>query len=96
MKDLKTRLRGAYEQAAKHTQKASLQRKTYYDKKVRAGTLSVGDRVLVRILAYEGKHKIADRWDDKAYVVDSQPNPDRQTDKYFIDSKEKSLQTYLS
>ena len=42
VKDLKTRLRGVYEQAAKHTQKASLQQKTYYDRKARAGTLSVG------------------------------------------------------
>ena len=39
VKDLKTRLRGAYEQAAKHTQKAFLQQNTYYDGKASAGTL---------------------------------------------------------
>jgi hypothetical protein len=38
--------------------------------------LSVGDRVLVRVVAYDGKHKIADKWEDHPYLVIKQPNED--------------------
>jgi hypothetical protein len=34
-----------------------------------------GDRVLVKILAFEGKHKLANQWEE-IYVVSAQPNPD--------------------
>ena len=33
-----------------------------------------GDRVLVKIIAFEGKHKIADKWESEAYIVLKQPN----------------------
>jgi hypothetical protein len=32
--------------------------------------------VLVRVLAFEGKHKIANRWEEDVYIVATQPNPD--------------------
>jgi hypothetical protein len=51
-------------------------RREYYDLKVRAGVLCKGDRVLVRKLAFEGKHKLADKWESQAYVVLEQPNVD--------------------
>ena len=35
-----------------------------------------GDRVLMKIVAHSGKHKIADRWKDDAYTVLQQPNSD--------------------
>jgi hypothetical protein len=35
-----------------------------------------GDRVLVKIVAFEGKHKLANRWEEDIYVVSAQPNPD--------------------
>ncbi|KAL3841535.1 hypothetical protein ACJMK2_019662 [Sinanodonta woodiana] len=44
--------------------------------KARAATLQPGDRVLVKIVAFDGKHKISDRWETNAYIVESQPNPD--------------------
>ena len=34
----------------------------------------VGDRVLVKILVFDGKHKLSDKWSDEIYVVTEQPN----------------------
>ena len=34
-----------------------------------------GDLVLVKVVAFDGKHKIADRWENDTYAVLSQPNP---------------------
>lgn len=44
--------------------------------KVRGVDLQEGDRVLVKVVAFEGKNKIADRWEKDPYVILSQPNPD--------------------
>ena len=38
--------------------------------------LNPGDRVLVRILAHDGKHKLADKWENHAYIVAEHPNVD--------------------
>ena len=42
--------------------------------KVRGAVLSKGDRVLVKIVAFEGKHKLAKRWEKDPYIVIDQPN----------------------
>ncbi len=34
-----------------------------------------GDGVLVRATGFQGKHKLADRWEDKVYVAAGQPDP---------------------
>ena len=47
-----------------------------YDLRVRGATIEPGDRVLVKIMTFEGKHKLADRWKDEPYVVLQQPNPE--------------------
>ena len=47
-----------------------------YDLKVRGATLEVGDHVLVKTLAFDGKRKLADRWEEFAYIVISQRNKD--------------------
>ena len=44
--------------------------------KTRGATVQTGDRVLVKALAFDGKHKLADRWEEDPYVVLSQPNQD--------------------
>ena len=73
---LRERLKESYELATREAEKSRNQQKRAYDHRARAAVLSPGDRVLVRILAYEGKHKIADRWENEVYVVLEQPNMD--------------------
>ena len=36
--------------------------------------LKVGDRVLVKVVAFDGKHKIANHWEDNPYIIIQQPN----------------------
>lgn len=72
VKDLRNRLQFAFEVAKENAEKASIRNKGYYDQKARAATLEPGDRVLVRNVGIQGKHKIADRWKPGVYVVDRQ------------------------
>ncbi|VDH97528.1 Hypothetical predicted protein [Mytilus galloprovincialis] len=53
---------------------AQKRQKTHYDQKVKGAVLKPGDRVLVKTLAFDGKHKLADRWEDDPYRIISQPN----------------------
>ena len=76
VKDLRERLLTSFDTAKKASQKAQSKQKTGYDVRTRSAVLVPGDRVLVRRLAFEGKHKIADRWEEDSYVVISQPNTD--------------------
>ena len=57
-----------------HLDKAKETQKKYYDQKIRAAKLETGDRVLVKIVAFEGKHKIQDKFGEEPYVVVEQPN----------------------
>lgn len=50
--------------------------KKWYDTKIRGAVVETRDRVLVRIVAFEGKHKIADRWKEEPYIVLHQSNTD--------------------
>jgi hypothetical protein len=43
---------------------------------VRGGTVKVGDRVLVKIVAFDSKQKLAVRWEQKLYIAIGQPNGD--------------------
>lgn len=47
--------------------------------------MEVGDRVLVRHVGLEGKHKIEDRWEPGVYRVLSQPSTDMPV---YVCSKE--------
>jgi hypothetical protein len=67
-----------------------------YDIKVRGVTIQKGDRVLVKQVSFDGKHKLADTWEKVPYVVVDQVNSDipvfnvtREDDEYFTE-------TYLS
>ena len=70
---LRKRLQEAYKLATAEIEKAQSRQKRNYDRKVRGAVLEAGDRVLVEILAFEGKHKIADRWEPNPYIVLEQP-----------------------
>ena len=74
--ELRRRLQSAYEVASHEVHKAQKRQKDVYDRKVKASVLAVGDRVLVKKLAFEGRHKLEDKWEDQPYVVMEQPNPD--------------------
>ena len=72
--DLRKRMRHAQEVVEGRIKKAGEASKAWYGKKVRGATLHPGDQVLVRQVGLQGKHKIADRWEEDVYVVTPQPN----------------------
>ena len=53
---MKNRLRKAYE-TTKASGQSQDKQKANYDVRVRRGRVEIGDRVLVRRLAFDGKHK---------------------------------------
>ena len=71
---MKQRLKKSYELAAASVKNAQNRQKKEYDIKVRGAMLHPGDRVLVKILKFDGKHKLSDRWEDDSYVIVEQPN----------------------
>ena len=72
---LRHRLKWAYETARAYNEKESKRNKVYYDKKFKCMALEEGDLVLVRIKAFTGLHKIADKWEATPHRVLSQlPN----------------------
>ena len=73
---LKTRLKESYHLAQEHIKKAQTRQKKTYDVRVRSAVLQPGDRVLVKIVAWDGKHKLSDKWEKTPYIVHSQPNSD--------------------
>ena len=65
---MQERLRNAYKLAVKNSDK------DYYDMKVRNAVIQQGDLVLVKIVAFDGKHKLSDKWEDEPYLVIGQPS----------------------
>ncbi len=57
-------------------QKLREKQKSQFDRKAKASKIAVGDKVLVKILAFDGKHKIADRFEKEVYQVIDQPRPE--------------------
>ena len=76
IEELQERLQKSYQLALKSSQKAKERQKEHYDLKTRGAKVEEGDRVLVKIVAFDGKHKIADRWEEDPYIVQWKPNPD--------------------
>ena len=74
--NLKERLRKSYELASEAIRKSQERQKDNYDLKSRGVVLEVGDRVLVKVVAFDGRHKLADKWEEDPYLVISQPNQD--------------------
>ena len=70
------RLQESYKLASEAAERNRKHQKKHYDIKVRGSVLHPGDRVLVRNLAFDGRHKIADRWEEDAYIIKNQPNKD--------------------
>lgn len=74
VRELKKRLRHAYQLASNNAEKRQLLNKRRWDAKVTALPLEVGDRVLVRNLSLRKKHKISDRWEAVVHIVVRQPD----------------------
>ena len=75
MKNLKNRLNVAYKLATDISRKSQLHQKHNYDLKVRGNKVEIGDRVLVKAVRFDGKHKLANKWEEFLYIIISQPNP---------------------
>jgi len=73
---LREKLKHSYDLARKFIASEQMDQKEQYDRKARAARVAPGDRVLVRVVAFDGKHKIANKWEDADYIVLCQPNPD--------------------
>ena len=73
LKDLKERIKRTSDIVRKHNDKAREKQKKNFDLKAKAVKVSVGDTVLVRVMKFEGKHKIADRFEEEVYEMIGQP-----------------------
>lgn len=69
VRELKSRLKYAYDLASRNAEKRQLLNKRRWDAKVTALPLEVGDRVLVRNLSLRKKHKISDKWEPIVHIV---------------------------
>lgn len=76
VQDLRERLQKSFEIVKKSADGARQKQKENFDKSARASNLEIGDKVLVKILAFEGKHKIADKFEEDIYTVVDKPNRD--------------------
>ena len=66
----------AYDIVRRNTQKAQGKQKKNYDVKVNCSILEVGDRVLMKVVKFDGRHKLCNKWEEDIYIVTSKPNPD--------------------
>ena len=69
LQDHRRQMAWATEVARRARESESRRSKQRYDVKVRGYTLHPGDLCLVRKRKFEGKHKIADRWEPGTYTV---------------------------
>ena len=72
---------------------ARLKQKKHYDLKTRGAEISMGDRVLVKRVAFDGKHKLADKWEEEVYTVVEKPNSDIPV--YVVQTEDKQKKRTL-
>ena len=73
---LNKQLEYAWQLASEQQSKMASKQKLNYDIKQRGARLEIGDRVLIRNVGLKGRNKLADKWQEVAYVVKGQSNPD--------------------
>ena len=66
----------AFATASAEAKRIAEKNKSRYDEHVRFSRIDVGDKVLVRKVGIQGKHKLADKWESEIYTVHSIPDPD--------------------
>ena len=72
---LRRRLRFAHKKAKQVAGRQQARHKGLYDRRCKGAALDIGDLVLVKKTAWEGRHKIQDRWESDEYQVIGQPTP---------------------
>ena len=71
---LKQRLNFAFKRAKEMSQKQAQKYKSSYDRKIKGTQLTKDDIVLMKRVAWKGRHKIQNKWEPNEYVVIEQPN----------------------
>ena len=72
---LHQRLKYAFQKADIIARREAERQKKLYDRKCKGVQLQPHDLVLVKKVAFTGKHKIQDRWEEGEYEVLAQPDP---------------------
>lgn len=75
-KDLGARFKQAHEKAQEVIKKSQENQKKNYDTRIRGASIQVGDRVLVKNMAFDGRHKLYDKWSEEIYIVTNHINND--------------------
>jgi len=91
--DLRKRMEETRQVVQQHLEKTKKKQAKYYNRK--AVQISEGDQVLVRRVAFDGKHKLADTYKDDIYTVVCQMNPDVPVYRVRSGGKEKVLHRNL-
>lgn len=68
-------MKSAYELVTRNMKKSQEKQKEGYDQRIRGAEIRTGDRVLVKIVSFDGKRKISDKWEEEPYLVLDQPDP---------------------
>ena len=74
IENLKEKLKVSFELAASNIKSAQARQKRAYDSRTKGVYIHIGDRVLVKVVSFDGRHKLADRWEEIPYEVIDQPN----------------------
>ena len=69
-------LKAAYDLASREAEKSREKQKGTNDHRAWAAVLNPGNRVLVHIVAHDGEHQLADKWENHVYIVAEHPNVD--------------------
>ena len=72
--DVREALEWAWAKASENDNVRKDRNKNYHDRKIRGAALSPGDRVLVKEVAFDGPHKIKDKWSMDIFVIVDRPN----------------------
>lgn len=97
VKDLRERLVEAYNLTFKVAEKSRPKQKEQYDRNMRGAVLEVVDRVLVKVVHFEGKHKLANKWEEEPYIIIEQPNSGIPVErKMEMEKKELCIEIYYT
>ena len=69
IEEMREALEWAWTQASKKDLERKEYNKKYHDRKMRGSALIAGDRVLVKEYAFDGPHKLKDKWSKQLFIV---------------------------